>query len=72
MTGPVVELQADAAPVTVHVNEPVGAPTPFASVTVAVKMRGWPTVGELGETPITIVGVANPTETFIFEEVTET
>ena len=71
-TGPVVEVHVEAEPVTVHVSAPVGAGTPLDPVTVAVKIRDCPTVGALGESPITIVGVSKPTETFTFAEVTET
>ena len=65
-----VDVQVEAAPVTVQVNAPVGA-TPLAPVTVAVKIRGCPTVGALGESPMTIVGVNKPTETFTLDDVTE-
>ena len=58
MTGPVVELQTVAVPLTVQLRLPVGAPLPAVPVTVAVKIIGRPTVVVAGgEETILIVGV---------------
>jgi len=58
VTGPLVELQTVAVPLTVQLRVPVGAPFPAVPVTVAVKIIGRPTVVVAGgDETMLIVGV---------------
>ena len=57
-TGPVVEVQSVARPVTPHVIVPVGAAEPVGPVTTAVYVNVVPRVGDSGLTLTEMVGVA--------------
>ena len=51
-TGPLAAVQLLAAPLTLKVNAPVGAPLLDVPVTMAVKVSGIPTVVDAGATRV--------------------
>ena len=67
--GPEVSEQLEAAPVTVQLNDPVGAGFPVVPVTTAVNVSWLPTVGLEGDSMRLIDGVETPSEIVIPEEV---